>query len=68
MNNAAKILLVEDDLNLGFLLSEYLEDEGFEVKLCRDGYNGFAALKRKKYDLCILDIMMIYRQGHEAVK
>ena len=35
------ILLVEDDLNLGFLLMEFLEDEGFNVKLCRDGESGF---------------------------
>ena len=32
-----KILLAEDDLNLGILLVDYLESEGFDVKLCKDG-------------------------------
>ena len=36
-NQKAKILLVEDDTNLGFLLLEFLESKGFDVKLYRDG-------------------------------
>lgn len=63
MNTASKILLVEDDLNLGFLLSEYLEGEGFEVKLCRDGESGETALRRSPFDLCILDVMMPKMDG-----
>ncbi|MBV6443245.1 MAG: DNA-binding response regulator [Haliscomenobacteraceae bacterium CHB4] len=63
MNNASKILLVEDDLSLGFLLSEYLESEGFEVKLCRDGESGLAAFQRGHFDLCILDVMMPRMDG-----
>lgn len=63
MNVSAKILLVEDDLNLGFLLSEYLEGEGFEVKLCRDGESGLAAFQRGGFDLCILDVMMPKMDG-----
>ena len=59
----AKILLVEDDLSMGFLLTEFLESEGFEVKLCRDGENGLAALKRTEYDLCLLDVMMPKMDG-----
>lgn len=53
-----KILLVEDDLSMGFLLSEFLEDNGFEVKLCRDGESGLAALTRGRFDLCIFDVML----------
>ena len=51
-----KILLVEDDVSLGFLISEYLEGHGFEVKLCRDGENGRIALSRYSFDLCIFDV------------
>jgi len=52
------ILLVEDDLNLGFLLMEFLEDEGYQVKLCRDGESGLQQVKATSFDLCILDIML----------
>jgi DNA-binding response OmpR family regulator len=63
MRSNAKILLVEDDLSMGFLLSEYLESEGFEVKLCRDGESGLAAFQRAEFDLCILDVMMPKMDG-----
>ena len=64
----SKILLVEDDLNMGFLLSEFLEDNGFEVKLCRDGESGLAAYKRSTFDLCILDVMMPRMDGFTIAK
>lgn len=57
------ILLVEDDLNLGFLLSDFLETEGYKVKLCRDGESGLRAFERSDYDLCLLDVMMPKRDG-----
>lgn len=52
------ILLVEDDLNLGFLLMDYLESEQYNVRLVKDGLSALAALEQKSYDLCILDVMM----------
>jgi CheY-like chemotaxis protein len=58
-----KILLIEDDLSMGFLLTEFLEDQGFEVKLCRDGESGYNALKRQQYDVCLLDVMMPKMDG-----
>lgn len=58
-----KILLIEDDLSMGFLLSEFLEDQGFEVKLCRDGESGLATLKRQNFDVCLLDVMMPKMDG-----
>ncbi|NUO00828.1 MAG: response regulator, partial [Saprospiraceae bacterium] len=58
MKNSARILIVEDDLSLGFLLTEFLESEGLEVKLCRDGESGLATFRRGHFDLCILDVMM----------
>ncbi len=57
------ILLVEDDLSLGFLLVEYLESEQYKVKLCRDGASAFKAFQREVFDLCILDIMLPKMDG-----
>jgi len=53
-----KILLVEDDTNLGFLLLEFLESNGFDVKLYRDGISGFNGFKSSEFNFCILDIML----------
>ncbi|MBR9921501.1 MAG: response regulator transcription factor [Bacteroidetes bacterium] len=58
MNPEKKILLVEDDLNLGFLLVELLEEAGYRTRLCKDGESGLQELNRNRYDLCILDVMM----------
>ncbi len=62
-STTSNILIVEDDLNLGFLLAELLEGEGYFVKLCRDGQMGYHAMKRQKFDMCILDIMMPNMDG-----
>ena len=53
-----KILLVEDDRNLGTILQDYLTVKGFEPELYRDGEEGLAAFRRSAYDLCLLDVMM----------
>jgi CheY-like chemotaxis protein len=58
-----RILLVEDDTSMGFLLTEFLEHEGYEVKLCRDGLTGLAAFQKNRFDLCILDVMMTQMDG-----
>ncbi|MBL1213513.1 MAG: response regulator transcription factor [Ignavibacteriae bacterium] len=58
MNKSVKILLVEDDLNLGSLLKEFLEVKGYSTTHCLDGLNGLQTFKKNKYDLCILDVMM----------
>jgi len=58
-----KILLAEDDLNLGMLLVDYLETEGFEVKLCKDGELAFKAFLSHAFDLCLLDVMMPKMDG-----
>lgn len=54
----ARILLAEDDLNLGVLLLDYLESEGFSVKLCKDGELARNAFQSQVFDLCLLDVMM----------
>lgn len=53
-----KILLVEDDINMGFLLVDFLESNGFDVKLYRDGESGLKAFNQAEYDFCILDVML----------
>lgn len=62
------ILLVEDDLNLGFLLMELLEGEGYQAKLCRDGESGLQQIKSASYDLCILDIMLPKMDGYDLAR
>ncbi len=59
----SKILLVEDDTNLGQVLKNYLELHDYIVELCRDGILGLAAFKKEKFDLCILDVMMPNMDG-----
>jgi DNA-binding response OmpR family regulator len=59
----AKIIIVEDDVNLGFLLVDFLENNGFEVKLFRDGISGLAGFKSGNFDFCILDLMLPKMDG-----
>ncbi|TDQ09296.1 response regulator transcription factor [Pedobacter metabolipauper] len=59
-----RILLVEDDPNLGLLLQDYLQLKGkFEVVLCVDGDEGLRAFTKQEFDLCILDVMMPKKDG-----
>ena len=63
-----RILLAEDDLNLGVLLVDSLEAEGFEVKLCKDGELALKAFQSNTYDLCLLDVMMPKLDGFSLAK
>ena len=56
--NQAKILLVEDDTNLGFLLLDFLESNGFVVKIYRDGESAWRGFNIERFDFCILDVML----------
>ena len=59
-----RILLVEDDPNLGLLLQDYLQLKGkFDVVLCTDGEEGLRAFSKQEFDLCILDVMMPKKDG-----
>ena len=58
-----KILLCEDDENLGMLLREYLQAKGFDVNLMPDGEAGYQSFVNERYDLCILDVMMPKKDG-----
>ena len=58
-----KILLCEDDTNLGSVLKNYLELNDYDVILERDGRLGLAAFQREKFDICLLDVMMPHMDG-----
>ncbi|MDB4334984.1 response regulator transcription factor [bacterium] len=68
MEKEYKLLLTEDDENLGMLLREYLEAKGYETDLCPDGEEGYKAFMENTYDLCILDIMMPKKDGFTLAK
>jgi len=63
-----KLLIVEDDPNLGEILSEYLGLKGYDTTLKRDGEEGEEAFKNGKFDLCILDLMMPKKDGFSLAK
>ena len=53
MDEKLRILLCEDDENLGMLLREYLQAKGYSAELCPDGEAGYKAFLKNKYDLCV---------------
>jgi two-component system, OmpR family, response regulator len=63
-----KILLVEDDPNLGTLLQEYLEAKDYAVKLAHNGKEGYDLFCKQEYDLCLLDVMMPLKDGFTLAK
>ena len=63
MEEKTKILLCEDDENLGMLLREFLQAKGFNADLFEDGEKGYKAFLKGKYDLCVLDVMMPKKDG-----
>lgn len=63
-----KILLVEDDPNFGTILKDYLSMNNYDVVLAKNGMEGFEKFKKDDYDLCILDVMMPYKDGFTLAK
>jgi len=63
-----RILLLEDDPNLGLIISESLAREGFVVTLHPDGEAGLAALREATFDLCLVDVMMPRLDGFEFAR
>jgi DNA-binding response OmpR family regulator len=62
------ILLLEDDANLGFVLQEHLESNGFGVTLRTNGEEGLAETGKKRFDLCLVDVMMPRKDGFTFTK
>ena len=62
-NNELKVLLAEDDKNLGAVLKAYLEAKGYLTTLCINGKEAFDFFNKKKFDFCIVDVMMPVKDG-----
>ncbi len=63
MKNKIKVLVVEDDPNLGTLLSEYLNAKGYASTLATDGNQGYETYRTGSFDFLILDVMMPFKDG-----
>jgi len=63
-----KILLAEDDPNLGLLLEEYLQAKNYDVTLAVNGKEAFDMFCKHSYDLCLLDVMMPLKDGFTLAK
>ena len=58
-----RILLIEDDPNLGLITQEALEIHGFKVTLCKDGKEGLACFIKDRFELCLIDVMLPVKDG-----
>ena len=63
MPEKKKILLVEDDNNFGSILRDYLTLHSYETTLAKNGIEGLEKFRKHNYDLCILDVMMPFKDG-----
>lgn len=63
-----KILLVEDDINLGLVVSDQLRSDGYKVTLCTDGAEAFRAFNEDTFHLCIFDVMLPKKDGFTLAK
>ena len=68
MDNHSAILLVEDDRNLGYILSEYLGMKGFTVTWVKDGKEAVSLINKNNYSLCILDVMLPSLDGFDVAR
>lgn len=68
MEKKIKILLAEDDLQLGFIIKDNLQEAGFEVINCPDGEAAWEQYQKKSPDICILDVNIPYRDGFSLAK
>ena len=62
------ILLVEDDLNFGTLLNDFLNLHSYNVVLAKNGIEGLEKFKNSSFDLCILDVMLPFKDGFSLAK
>jgi two-component system, OmpR family, response regulator len=63
-----KILLAEDDPNLGTILKAYLEAKGFPTTLCVNGEDAYTTYLRESFNFCILDVMMPVKDGFTVAR
>ncbi|HLN52303.1 MAG TPA: response regulator transcription factor [Lentimicrobium sp.] len=67
-NQKVRVLLAEDDRNLGNILKAYLEAKGYSTRLCINGQEAYDQFVREKYDFCIVDVMMPVKDGFTLAK
>jgi DNA-binding response OmpR family regulator len=67
-NNDKNILLVEDDLNFGAVLNDFLNLHSYNVVLAKNGIEGFEKFKKHQFGLCILDVMLPFKDGFTLAK
>jgi two-component system OmpR family response regulator len=65
---AKRVLLIDDDLELGAMLGEYLESEGFRVEIVTDGLDGIDRALSGEHDAVVLDIMLPRLNGIEVLR
>jgi DNA-binding response OmpR family regulator len=63
-----KVLLVEDDQNFGSILRDFLEINDYDVTLARNGVEGGEKFNKESFDICLLDVMMPYKDGFTLAK
>ncbi len=63
-----RILIAEDDTNLGMVLSSYLTLKGFTTTLCENGEDAYNEFLKGNYDLCLVDIMIPIKDGYSLVE
>lgn len=68
MDKEVRILLAEDDINLGQLLQTFLKSKGFAVSLAQNGQIAFDKFSKNEYDFCIFDVMMPEMDGFTLAK
>lgn len=68
MQQKIKILVAEDDLQLGFIIKDNLEEQGYQVINCPDGETAWEFYQKSEPDICILDVNMPYRDGFSVAK
>jgi len=64
----ARVLLAEDDLSLGYVIKDNLEQEGYLVVLCADGDDALHQFTKNEFDICLLDVMMPSKDGFSVAK
>lgn len=63
-----RILLVEDDESLGYVLSEYLKMHAYDVTLAKDGVEALKIFNKSVFNICLLDIMMPKMDGYDVAR
>jgi len=67
-NNEKNVLLVEDDVNFGAILNDFLKLHSYNVTLAKNGIEGLEKFKKNSFGLCILDVMLPFKDGFTLAK